>query len=90
MFLTRGVGGWKSFARSRGIGRGISSTSGDGSTTLFLKFLVTSGVRLECCAESSSGSDIDTSCDIGDDSSVFSVKQDGDDSEYHGQHHGDI
>ncbi|KAE8808981.1 hypothetical protein D1007_14403 [Hordeum vulgare] len=85
MFLTKG---WRerpslgSFARSRGIGPGhLLQFRVDVSTTLFVKFLGASGVRLECYDKSSSGSDIDTSSNSDDDSSIFNVKEEGDDSE---------
>ncbi|KAE8774439.1 hypothetical protein D1007_53214 [Hordeum vulgare] len=78
MFL---MWGWKTFARSRGIGRGyLLHFRLDGSTTLFMKFFGVSGVRQDCFAKSSSGSNIDTSNDSGDGSIISSVKQEGDKS----------
>ncbi|KAE8811746.1 l-ascorbate oxidase-like protein [Hordeum vulgare] len=78
MFLMQG---WKSFARSRGIGpEHLLHFRFDSSTILFVNFFGESGVRLDYHAESSSGSEFDTSSDNGDDSSIFVVKQEGDDS----------
>jgi hypothetical protein len=64
MFLTRG---WKSFARSRGLVHGhlLHFTLVDPGT-LSVRFFGATGVRLECCAESSSDSDFDSSSDSGD------------------------
>ncbi|KAE8775625.1 l-ascorbate oxidase-like protein [Hordeum vulgare] len=72
MFLTRG---WKSFARSQGIGLGDHLHFHlDGSTILFIKFVGARGIRLACCAKTLCGNGIDTSGDINDNISVFSLK----------------
>ncbi|KAE8803735.1 heat shock cognate 70 kda protein 1 [Hordeum vulgare] len=69
MFLMRV---WKSFARSRVIGpRHLLHFRFDDSTTLFVKFFGASGVRLECCVQSSSGSNADTSGDSDNDRSIL-------------------
>lgn len=54
MFLARG---WKPFARSDDLRRGqVLQFRYDGAATLFVKFFRVSGGRMECCAESESGS----------------------------------
>ncbi|KAE8816059.1 hypothetical protein D1007_06380 [Hordeum vulgare] len=79
MFLTRG---WNSFACSWGIGPGhLLHFRFDASNTLFVKILRGNGIRVECCAESSSSSEAKTASDSGDNSSVFSVEKECDDSE---------
>ncbi|KAE8806094.1 hypothetical protein D1007_17773 [Hordeum vulgare] len=79
MFLMRG---WKSFARSRGVGLGhLLHFKFDDSATLSLKFLTATSIRLECCAERSSGSNIDTSTNSDNDNNVFRVKLEADVSE---------
>ncbi|KAE8772636.1 hypothetical protein D1007_55332 [Hordeum vulgare] len=88
MFLTQG---WKSFACSRGIGlEHLQHFWFDGTAALSVRFFGATGIRLECCVESSSDSDIKTSSDSGDDRSVFGVMLDGDKSEQHGRCHGGI
>ncbi|KAE8807973.1 hypothetical protein D1007_15653 [Hordeum vulgare] len=73
MFLTQG---WKSFARSRGLGPGnILQCRFDGTTTRTLKFSRASNVPAECCVESYSGSNFDSSSDSNEDTSVFSIKE---------------
>ncbi|KAE8784757.1 hypothetical protein D1007_41600 [Hordeum vulgare] len=73
MFL---MWGWKSFARSRGLGSGhLLQRKFNNSSTLTVKFFRESDTRLECCTESSSGSDLDSSNDSDNDASVFGIKQ---------------
>ncbi|KAE8793797.1 hypothetical protein D1007_31541 [Hordeum vulgare] len=79
MFLMRG---WKSFARSQGLGPGhLLHFQFDGPTTLSVKFFGVTRIQMECCTESSSKSDMDSSSESKDDSSVFDVKLERDDSD---------
>lgn len=72
MFLTRG---WKSFACSRGLGaQHLLQCRFDGAATLIVKFFGESDVLLECCTESSSGSDFDSSSYSDDDANIFDIK----------------
>ncbi|KAE8793799.1 l-ascorbate oxidase-like protein [Hordeum vulgare] len=80
MFLMRG---WKSFARSRGLGPGhLPHFRFDGSAAPSVKFFGATRVRPECSAESSSGSNMDFSSESNDDIIVFGVKLEGDNSEW--------
>ncbi|KAE8811120.1 hypothetical protein D1007_12115 [Hordeum vulgare] len=73
MLLARG---WKSFARFQGIGPDhILHFLFDGSTTVFVNLFGVSGVPGECCVESLSSNNVNTSGDSNDDSDVFSLKQ---------------
>ncbi|KAE8776995.1 hypothetical protein D1007_50276 [Hordeum vulgare] len=73
MFQTRG---WKSFARSRGLGpRHLLQCRFNGSATLTMKFFGASRVFLECYADSSSYRGLDFSSDSDDDTTFFDIKQ---------------
>ena len=64
LFLTRG---WKLFARSRSLApRQLLHFKLIGVDTLTVRFFGATGVRLECCAESSSDIDFDSSSDSDD------------------------
>ncbi|KAE8771135.1 l-ascorbate oxidase-like protein [Hordeum vulgare] len=79
MFLMRR---WKTFARSRGLGpEHLLHFRFDGDTMLSMKFFGSSGSRLECCVESSSDSDLDTSSESDDGDSSTNAMLEGDDSE---------
>ncbi|KAE8801310.1 hypothetical protein D1007_23100 [Hordeum vulgare] len=79
MFLARG---WKSSAHSLVIGpEHLLHFRFEGSTTLFVRFFKVGVVCLECSVGSSGGSNVDTSGNIYDDISIFSLKEEGDDSE---------
>jgi hypothetical protein len=67
LFLTRG---WKSFARSCGLGQGqLLQFRYDGAATLFVKFFGVPGGRMECCAESESSSGTDSTSESESDES---------------------
>ncbi|KAE8803352.1 hypothetical protein D1007_20796 [Hordeum vulgare] len=73
MFL---MWGWKSFTRSRGLGFGhLLQCRFDGTATPIVKFSGVSDVHLECCTESSSGSDYASSRDKYGDVGIFGIKQ---------------
>ncbi|KAE8818267.1 hypothetical protein D1007_03897 [Hordeum vulgare] len=73
MFLKRG---WKLFARSPGLDpEHLLQYKFDGDATLILKFLRACGVHPECCVESSSCKDYDSSSDSDDDANIFGMKQ---------------
>ncbi|KAE8786396.1 hypothetical protein D1007_39746 [Hordeum vulgare] len=79
MFLSRG---WRSFALSHGLGPGhLLEFKFDGEDTLSMKFFRISGSRLECCAESSSSSELVTFSESDDGSNSLHMKIEGVDSD---------
>ncbi|KAE8774393.1 hypothetical protein D1007_53225 [Hordeum vulgare] len=79
MFLMRR---WKSSARSRSLGlEHLLHFRIDEDAMLTVMFLGSSGSRLECCVESSSGSDLDTSSKSDNDDNSPNARLEGEDSE---------
>ncbi|KAE8798261.1 hypothetical protein D1007_26557 [Hordeum vulgare] len=72
VFLKRGL---KSFARSRSLGQGhLLQFKFAMAVTLLVKFFEASSIRLECCTESSSGSDFESSSNSDYDNNTLGVK----------------
>ncbi|KAI4973210.1 hypothetical protein ZWY2020_028918 [Hordeum vulgare] len=72
---------WKSFARSRALGpEHLLHFRFDEETMLYVRFFWGSRCRLDCFAESSSDSGIDTSTDDEDDDIFCGAKLEGNDS----------
>ncbi|KAE8811134.1 hypothetical protein D1007_12041 [Hordeum vulgare] len=79
IFLTRGC---ESFAHSHDLGSDhLLHFRFDGETMLWVRFFGSSGNRLDCCAESSSDSGLDTSSDDEDDNSLPDAMIEGNDFE---------